>query len=611
MRIFGLLVVASCLLVSTATAALLNHRYTFDLDANDSAGTAHGTLQGTASISENGLVLSGTNASVLLPANLLTNHSSATVEVWYSDTPVNGTNAQIFSFNSPNAQLSYALGGQVVFRAGTTSTIVNLPFPSVGGTNHLVWTYDESTLTMKVFANGLLTAFRTNVSITPALMGPTPTIRIGGGSTTNVSSNFRGKILEFRIFDGVLTDIECALLHALGPDQLLSDPATLENVRLVLPNTVGSGALFPASVYGDFSTVTNVNLSTQSELTLTSNDSNVVQVAENRKLLTVTNGTAEITAWYSGRSNSVLLKVASATDFRLVHRYSFNELTNDWILHDSAGHANGRVHRASGFPANAAFTGKGELMLRGGYASLPPGILSSLSEVTFVTWITWSQRTMWPWQRVFDFGNTENGWGRTYFYLTTEGQPSGPTTAVTTNSVPESTRLMTTNMLALNVRSFLAVVYSPAKGLAQFYVNGEKVASGATRVPLASIIDTNNWLGRSQFSQDSFFMGRYDEFRIYNGALNETEVKADFAAGPEAIGSDFALRTRVLDNELVLSWGTTAASGVLETKSSFEEESDWQKVEVHPVLSEGRYSVTLPMTQDQTTFFRLRIPLTL
>jgi len=129
----------------SASAAVLTHRYPFSTDCNDAVGSANGVLQGNAVLGDGALVLSGTNASVLLPANLLTNFGSTSIEVWFADNPVNGTNAQIFSFNGTQSQLSYALGGEAVFKAGTTSSIVNLTFPPLGGTNHLIWALDEGT----------------------------------------------------------------------------------------------------------------------------------------------------------------------------------------------------------------------------------------------------------------------------------------------------------------------------------------------------------------------------------------------------------------------------------------------------------------------------------
>lgn len=570
-------------------------------------GSADGVLQGNAVLSDGALVLSGTNASVLLPANLLTNFGSASIEVWFADNPLNGTNAQIFSFNGTQSQLSYALGGEAVFRAGTTSSIVNLSFPPVGGTNHLIWAQDENSQTVRIYVNGQRAVEQTNVLATPAMMGATLTNRIGGGATTNRITNFRGRILDFRIYSGAVTKFEAAALHALGPDQLLGATGPLQNVRLEVPTTVGPGARFTAKVYADFLSVSNINISTQPELILTSSNSDVVSVNADRTLRTRSPGTASITAEYGTQSNSITVAVAALSGFELAHRYNFNELTNDWILHDSVGDAHGRIYStAGGFqPPNAVFTGKGEFKLSGGYAALPPGILSSKSEVTIETWVTWTQQT--DWARIFDFGcRTDNGSGYRYMYLSPSGN-GGLTSAISTNFVEDPRLVWSSHTLPLNVTSHVAVVQSAAKGIYKIYVDGQNVASASTRVWLADIIDTNNWLGLSQYTFDGKFTGRYSEFRIYQGALTDTEVLADYLAGPETIGSDFVLRASASPQGLNVSWGAGAADWILETSPALGSGSVWQTVNTTPALGNGRYSVSVPFTTEPA-FFRLRAP---
>ena len=71
------------LLADAALASQPTHRYSFTSDANDSIGTAHGTLLGNATITDRNLVLNGTNGCVQLPANLFTNSRSLTLEIWF------------------------------------------------------------------------------------------------------------------------------------------------------------------------------------------------------------------------------------------------------------------------------------------------------------------------------------------------------------------------------------------------------------------------------------------------------------------------------------------------------------------------------------------------
>ena len=62
------------------------------------------------------------------------------------------------------------------------------------------------------------------------------------------------------------------------------------------------------------------------------------------------------------------------------------------------------------------------------------------------------------------------------------------------------------------------------------------VASGAAPVKLSTINDVNNWLGRSQWG-DPMFQGAFNEFRVYNNALNPIEVAASYYSGADKPGT--------------------------------------------------------------------------
>jgi hypothetical protein len=63
---------------------------------------------------------------------------------------------------------------------------------------------------------------------------------------------------------------------------------------------------------------------------------------------------------------------------------------------------------------------------------------------------------------------------------------------------------------------------------------------GEIRTPLAAsfvgnlrdVNDVNNWLGRSNWAGDANLAGTFDEFRVYDGVLNEAAVQANMTAGP-------------------------------------------------------------------------------
>ena len=74
-----------------------------------------------------------------------------------------------------------------------------------------------------------------------------------------------------------------------------------------------------------------------------------------------------------------------------------------------------------------------------------------------------------------------------------------------------------------------------------------------TTVPLSSVNDVNDWLGRSQF-EDPFFNGSLDEFRIWNGALTAAQVAQNYAAGPNVLPTPITLQAQLSGGKLVLTW---------------------------------------------------------
>ena len=615
--------------LQTAMPAVLTHRYSFDINANDSIGGADGTMQGNAFITNSTVALNGSNSFVRLPNDLFTNYNAVSFEVWFTDASINTTNAQIYTFSGTNGSMIYQLYGRGSCVSNGITQAVSLLSPAVGGTNHLVWTQDGMAQTAALYVNGALAGQNTNFTLTPAGIGSTTNDYIGGCGKVTTVSNFNGSILEFRIYQGVLTPLEVTVLDAFGADQPQSNPGALQAVRVVVPTPIGPGALFRAGVFADFAGITNVNISTQPDLILTSDDTNVIAIAPDQRLRTIKLGTANVTVVWQGFSNTVAVTVGVPQDVALIHRYGFNERTNDWIVHDSVGAANGRIFvpAGGGVTSYAAFTGNGELKLigypnftTGAYAALPGGLISGLSEVSIEAWITWTPGNVTlhygdgAWQRIFDFGSQSGGQGVSYLFLTPATDNVSFTTksllhaAVTTNSnISETPRLNWTNILTTNVASCVAITYSPQRRVMKMYLNGVPVASGTASVPLAGIVDTNCWLGRSLFSTDPFFNGRYNEFRIYRGLLSDADVAADFAAGPEVVGVDYVLHVFPATNSMAVTWGTTVTNLILQMSPLLGAGASWTPVLAPATLQNGRYVVTVPLMGD-AGYFRLHTP---
>ena len=153
----------------------------------------------------------------------------------------------------------------------------------------------------------------------------------------------------------------------------------------------------------------------------------------------------------------------------------------------------------------------------------------------------------------------------------------------------------------------MAVTYSPVRGIAKFYLNGQLASSGTAVIPLSGIIDTNNWLGRSQYAFDSYFGGRYNEFRMFNGLMSDADVAADYAAGPDTVGVDYVIHSFTSGTNLTLTWGLTATNVVLQSSPALGSGAGWNQVPTKSLVQNGRYQVTVPMSGD-AVFFRLHTP---
>ncbi|MGE5293318.1 MAG: LamG-like jellyroll fold domain-containing protein, partial [Solirubrobacterales bacterium] len=58
------------------------------------------------------------------------------------------------------------------------------------------------------------------------------------------------------------------------------------------------------------------------------------------------------------------------------------------------------------------------------------------------------------------------------------------------------------------------------------YVDGDLIGSSATTILPKDIGNTTqNWLGRSQYTADGYFLGSLDDFRIYNRTLSPAEIR--------------------------------------------------------------------------------------
>lgn len=594
------------ILSSASKASQPTHRYSFNGNAEDSIGAAHGALIGNATITNGALVLNGTNGCVQLPANLFTNSSSLTLETWFQE----NTNIQVrmlwFLSGSPDVQYTLRLAAAQSFGYGaygsltTTSQVISAAF-SLGKTHHLVWSQDYSSHTTRVYLDGQPYGANTNFTASP---GATTTNSYLGGQS--ISAPIRGKILEFRTYSNALSHLEILQSTALGPESLPTDGDMATNLSLRVSSHVGANSLTQPIVLADFQYQPPVDISLLADIVFTSSDTNVIMPAAFGKLRAVGVGQAEVVATWGGLSATNTITVTAADQYDLVHRYDFAGLPGSTNLLDLVGNADGTLL------SGAQFTNGTQVVLPG-YVDLPDGILSSLDAVTIEAWVTGFALNGTFWPRVFDFGDSSSN---SYFFLTPcalYDNPLGTNTefirfAVATNGIPsESPRLTAKPWMVDGFETHFAVTYDPASNRSQLFVNGVLGDVGTALYPLSSIVDVNNWLGRSQFPADAFFRGFFNEFRIHRVALEASQIAASYALGPDVVGSDFALRSHVAGTNLVLSWGPSASWCTLQTATALHPGPVWTNVGMPPVFTNGQFQTTVSLS-DTERYFRLLLP---
>jgi hypothetical protein len=208
----------------------LAHRYSFQTDATDTIGVAHGTLMGNAIVTNNALKLTGvSNDYARLPGGLVSGCAAVTLEFWatfgtngnwarvfdFGTTTTPGTSGQQFLFFTPHTSSgSHRLG----ISAGGTVFDLDSPGTLDGRTVHVACIVDPANSYCAMYTNGVLD--RAQTTALPALSTISPVLSYVGRSLFTNDAWLNATIAEFRIYDGRLTPEEIAANTAAGPDAL-------------------------------------------------------------------------------------------------------------------------------------------------------------------------------------------------------------------------------------------------------------------------------------------------------------------------------------------------------------------------------------------------------
>jgi len=241
------------------------------------------------------------------------------------------------------------------------------------------------------------------------------------------------------------------------------------------------------------------------------------------------------------------------------------------------------------------------------YVQLPAGILSNYPTVTIETWVTFPDQL--PVNCFFyGFGNTDGGGsGENYIFCA----PQGGRIAIT-SADPGYTgeqNAAGAGDLSFQTNLHMVAVYDPPAGFLALYTNGVLAAinSGVT-VPMSSVSDVLNYIGRSLYVSDPYPDLSLDEFRIYNGALQTNQIAATQILGPNQLlntGSPApGISVSLSGGALTLSWPLASAGFTLMSRTNLTA-GGWTVVSQSPQIVGTQWQVVVPLSEN-IRFFCLR-----
>jgi hypothetical protein len=341
----------------------------------------------------------------------------------------------------------------------------------------------------------------------------------------------------------------------------------LQSVTLNVTRTnMLAGTSQQAQFTGNYVAQSGVDLSTDPNTVWSSSDPGVLTVSPQGLLTAVGLGSATLSVTNGAFNAATNITVVPLTT-TLIHRFSFTSDAND-----SAGSANGTVAGFSYSYDNGQLALMPTSQYDYTYVDFGPGLISGNDALTFEAWASFGAN--YNWARLFDFGDSDGINGTAYVALTPHSASGTTRVALKTGAGGEVT-VDAPGTLDNQTNVHIVAVVHPLAGTLKLYLNGVLAAqkTNITGQDLAGIVDNYNYLGRSQFYVDPAATESIDEFRVYSGVLDATNVAFHYAAGPDNVVSDpgalqsvsLALNTNMLQQgqQTVLAYGTFAnVSGV-------------------------------------------------
>jgi hypothetical protein len=197
--------------------------------------------------------------------------------------------------------------------------------------------------------------------------------------------------------------------------------------------------------------------------------------------------------------------------------YKFDETKTGYFAYDASG--NNMTAVLYNGPTVTSGKQNYAILLDGmdDYVKMPNGFIEKLSDFTISIWVYLKAQSTWS--RIFDFGSGTTA----YMFLTPY---NGSVMKFAILSQDGRSQEVAANM-ALPVDAWHHIALTVGSDKAVLYLDGTVVGSTLSFKlrPYDIGSTTQNYMGKSQFSSDPYLSGMLDEFRVFNYALTEAEVK--------------------------------------------------------------------------------------
>jgi len=242
------------------------------------------------------------------------------------------------------------------------------------------------------------------------------------------------------------------------------------------------------------------------------------------------------------------------------------------------------------------------------YATLPTGIVKTLSDFTISAWV--KMDALSTWMRMFDFGVSTTQ----YMFLTVQqGTPTvnGVKLSTVRYAVKNGgTELNVSANFAFPLDTWTHLAVTQSGNTAKLYINGALAATNANLTIKPSQLTasgtitgtTLNYLGKSQFN-DPLLKGSIDEFKIYSRALSDAEI-AESTTDAQSITFNALSAKTVTDTSF--NAGAVSSSGLAISYASSD--TTVATIVNNMVQVKGAGVTTITATQTGNTKYAAAVP---